>query len=165
MIVEYRSLDYSFVRLDIVYTEEEIRKYIQDPKTGKMMGSTSDKAGVGKTVDNGAESGIIEIEIGKSLSAVAKNYPVKLLDSNGHTKLAENQTISGKAFAGKGTKSEIRDRFRLERDYGISADDWKKVSGNAKIIENGKKVSVELHWYEANGEIFEMKVKRYLDES
>lgn len=60
MIVEYRSLDYSFVRLDIVYTEEEIRKYIQDPKTGKMMGSTSDKAGVGKTVDNGAESGIIE---------------------------------------------------------------------------------------------------------
>ena len=28
----------------------------------------------------------------------------------------------------------------------------------------GKKVKTELHWYEADGEIFEMKVKRYIED-
>ena len=41
-------------------------------------------------------------------------YPVKLPDSNQHVKLATGQTINGVTFAGKGTDTEIRDRFRLE---------------------------------------------------
>lgn len=31
--------------------------------------------------------------------------------------------------------------------------------------KNGKAVLAELHWYEANGEKYEIKIKRYLDES
>lgn len=103
--------------------------------------------------------------IGKGLGAAAKNYPVKLLDSRQHVKLAEGQRITGKVFAGNGTTTAIRDRFRLESDYKIPADKWKKVSGNGYIIMDGKKQKAELHWYEADGEIFEMKVKRYIDES
>ncbi len=114
-------------------------------------------------LDNDRKSNIIEI--GKSLSASAKNYPVKLPDSNQHVKLSEGQTIVVKAFAGKGTNVAIKGRFRLESKFNIPADEWKKVSGKGKIIENGKEVLAELHWYEADGEVYEMKVKRYLDES
>lgn len=63
-----------------------------------------------------------------SLGAAAKRYEVKLAEGNGHTKLAEGQKIEGKAFAGKGTDTEIRDKFRLESDYHIPADEWKSVA-------------------------------------
>ena len=116
-----------------------------------------------KVVENSAKSS--KMVIHKSLGAAAKNYQVKLADGNGHTKLVENQKIEGKVFAGKGTDSEIRDRFRLESDYHIPADEWEKVSGKGYVILDGKRVLAELHWYEADGEIYEMKVKRYLDES
>ncbi len=33
------------------------------------------------------------------------------------------------------------------------------------VVVDGKQVKAELHWYEADGEVVEMKVKRYLDES
>lgn len=79
-------------------------------------------------------------------------------------KLAENQNITGKVFAGKGSGVEIRDRFRLESMYHIPASEWQKVSGNGYIILKGKKQKVELHWYEADGQRVEMKVKRFLDE-
>ena len=108
---------------------------------------------------------IKEININRSIGAAARNYSVRLLDSKGHTKLAENQKIKGKTFAGKGTQTEIRDKFRLESDYHIPADEWEKVSGKGYVIIDGKPQYAELHWYEADGEIYEMKVKRYLDES
>ena len=104
------------------------------------------------------------ITVHRSLGAAAKRYNVKLAEGNSHTRLAENQVIEGKTFAGKGTNVEIRDRFRLERDYGIPASEWEKVSGKGYIIKNGKRVLVELHWYEANGEVYEMKEKRHIDE-
>lgn len=63
-----------------------------------------------------------------------------------------------------GTDTAFRERFRLESDYKISAGEWEKVSGVGYVMVAGKKRKAELHWYEANGEIVEMKVKRYLDE-
>lgn len=119
-----------------------------------------------KPLEKSATGDIIKsFSVGKGLGAAAKNYPVKLLDSKQHVKLAEGQSIPGKVFAGKGTSTEIRDRFRLESDYKIPADEWQKVSGTGYIVLDGKKQKAELHWYEAEGEIFEMKVKRYIDES
>lgn len=115
-----------------------------------------------QTLISGEKSGTIQI--GKSLGAKAKNYPVKLLDSNQRTKLVEGQSIKGTVFAGKGTGTEIRDRFRLEADYHIPADKWEKVSGEGYIVLNGKNRKAELHWYEADGEVYEMKVKRYINE-
>lgn len=119
-----------------------------------------------KTIENrlrgSSNSGIITVH--KSLGAAAKRYDVKLANGQGHTRLAEGQTITGKTFAGKGTDAEIRDRFRLESDYHIPANEWEKVSGEGYVMIDGKRVKAELHWYEANGEIYEMKIKRYIDE-
>ena len=83
-------------------------------------------------------------------------------DSRQHIKLAEGQKIEGLVFAGKGTDTEIRDRFRLEFTYGISSFEWQKVSGKGKVIVSSKEQMAELHWYEVNGEIVEMKIKRFL---
>ena len=115
-----------------------------------------------KTLENTGKSGIIKVS--KSVGAAGKNYPVKLPDSNQHVKLAIGQTIQGKVFAGKGTDEEIRDRYRLESAYGIPAEEWEKVSGEGKVIVDGKEVMAELHWYEANGEAHELKVKRFVDD-
>lgn len=104
------------------------------------------------------------IKVYRSLSAAAKRYNVRLAESRQYAKLAEGQTIKGKAFAGLGTNKEIRDRFRLESQYHIDADKWKKVSGKGYVIVEGKPKFAELHWYEAEGEVYELKVKRYLDE-
>ena len=121
----------------------------------------------GKSVDKSGGSGIIKTDevIGRSVGAAGKNYPVKLPDGN-HSKFAEGSTITKiKVFAGNGTNVPIRDAIYLESNYGIPAEKWQKVRGEGIIIENGKKRTVEIHWYEADGEKIKMKVKRYLDES
>ena len=153
-------------------------RWARDPETGEtytVPGNMTYKqwaakqTGLAKSVkplEKSTKSGIIKtVNIGRSVGASAKNYPVKLVESKQHVKLAEGQQIKGKVFAGKGTKVAIKDRFRLEADYKIAVDKWQKVSGNAYIILKGKKQKAELHWYEADGEIFEMKAKRYIDES
>ena len=106
-----------------------------------------------------------EILVIKSLSASGKNYPVRLPDGRNHAKLAPGQTIKGKIFAGKGTDTEIRVKHWLASTFNIPANEFAKASGNGIIIENGKERLVELHWYEAYGEKYDLKVKRYLDES
>ena len=119
-----------------------------------------------KALEKDAKSGIIKsFEVGRSIGAAAKRYSVKMPESKQHTKLAEGQKIEGVAFAGKGTNKEIRDRFRLESTYGIPASEWQKVSGNGMVIVDGKQQKAELHWYEAKGQVVEMKVKRFYDES
>jgi len=121
----------------------------------------------GKSVDKSGGSCIIKenIVIGRSVGAAGKNYPVKLPDGN-HAKFAEGSTITKiKVFAGEGTNVPIREAIFLESNYGIQADKWQKVRGEGIIIENGIKRTVEIHWYEADGEKIKMKVKRYLDES
>ncbi len=93
-----------------------------------------------------------------------KKYPVRLLNSKNRVKLADGQSIVGKVFAGKGTEKEIRERYKLEARFHQPAEQWQKVSGIGYVVINGKKVKAELHWYEANGNAVDMKVKRYLDE-
>lgn len=120
-----------------------------------------------KAVDKSGRSGIIREDevIGRSVGASAKNYPVRLPDGN-HAKFAEGSTITKiKVFAGNGTNVPIRNAVYLENDYGIPADKWQKVRGEAIIVENGKRRRAELHWYEADGTKIKIKVKRYLDES
>ena len=118
-----------------------------------------------KALDNNAKSDIIKsFEVGKSVGASAKKYPVKMPESKQHVKLAEGQHIEGTVFAGKGSKTEIRDRFRLESTYKHPASEWQKVSGNGFVVVDGKNKKAELHWYEAEGEMVEMKVKRFYDE-
>lgn len=107
-------------------------------------------------------SKIVSFNVGRSVGASAKNYPVRMPNSKQRVKLAEGQSIKGKVFAGKGTDVEIRDRFDISAIYNIPADEIKKVSGKGIVIIEGKEKKAELHWYEANGERYDMKIKRFL---
>lgn len=133
------------------------KRIIEDKKT------KSEAKKLTKEIDKIEKESIIRTH--RSLGAEGRNYPVKLPDSNGHTKFAEGQEIRGTTFAGKGTDTELRDRFRLEATYHIPADSWEKVSGKAKVIVDGKERLAEVHWYKANGYIYEHKIKRFLDGS
>ena len=118
-----------------------------------------------KALANDEKDGIMKtFNVGRSVGAAAKRYSVKMPESKQHTRLAEGQQIQGTVFAGKGTNKEIRMKFLLESRYNIPADEWQKVTGKGKVIVNGKTRKAELHWYEANGSIVELKVKRFLDE-
>ena len=120
----------------------------------------------GKSVDKSGGSGIIKTDevIGRSVGAAGKNYPVKLPDGN-HSKFAEGSTISKiKVFAGDGTDTPIRNAIYLECDYGIPAEKWQKVRGEGTVVFEGKKRIAEIHWYEADNEKYDMKVKRWVDE-
>ena len=120
----------------------------------------------GKSVDKSGGSGIIRTDevIGRSVGAAGKNYPVKLPDGN-HSKFAEGSTITKiKVFAGDGTDTPIRNAIYLECDYGIPAEKWQKVRGEGTVVFEGKKRIAEIHWYEADNEKYDMKVKRWLDE-
>jgi hypothetical protein len=146
-------------------TLKERAKFFGLDKTKEFNNYKNKYLKAAKTVENTGKSDIIKtVEVMKSLGAASKKYPVKLPDSRQHAKLSEGQKITGKTFAGKGTDTAIRERFRLESDYKIPADEWEKVSGVGYVVVDGKKRKAELHWYEANGEIVQMKVKRYINE-
>ena len=119
-----------------------------------------------KSVANSENSGIIKENeiIGRSVGAAGRNYPVRLPNGN-HAKFAEGTTITKiKVFAGKGTDIPIREAIYLENDFGIPAEDWQKIRGEGIIVFKGKNRPAEIHWYEADGEKFKLKVKRWLDE-
>lgn len=105
-----------------------------------------------------------DILIGRSVGAAGKNYPVRLPNGN-HTRLAEGTKITKvRVFAGKGTNTPIRNSFYFESTYKIKANEWQKVRGEGTVVFEGKNRTAELHWYEADGEKVDMKVKRWLDE-
>ncbi len=107
-----------------------------------------------------ANNKIGDVHIGRSVGAAAKNYPV-LISGNEHGRLKEGTSITKiKLIAGKGHKNEIRNRFRLESDYHIPADKWQKMRGDGYVEHKGSVIHAELHWYEADDERVEMKVKR-----
>ena len=118
-----------------------------------------------KAVDNKKESGIMKsFNIGKSIGSAAKNYPVRMPGSKQHVKIAEGQSIEGTVFAGFGTDKEIRDKRKIEAIYKLPASKLQKVSGKGFVIVDGKQRKAELHWYEADGEKADFKIKRFLDE-
>ena len=67
---------------------------------------------------------------------------------------------------GKGTNKPLADNYRIAIRNGIkNPDDISKMSGNGVVVDNGVNRPAEIHWYVANGEEFEFKVKRYQDET
>lgn len=114
---------------------------------------------------NGSELIKDNIEIGKSLGASGKNYPVKLPDGN-YSKFAEGtEIVDVKTFAGKGTNIPIKEAIFLENDYKIKAEKWEKVRGTGYVLDKSTPRKAEVHWYEADNLKVKMKVKRWYDES
>lgn len=118
-----------------------------------------------KSSENHGKIKMPDIKIIKAVGASGKNYPIELPGGN-HTRFIEGTKITNvTVFAGKGTDVKIKDTKRLEATYNIPKDEWMKVSGNGYIMSEGTKKHVEVHWYQADDDRYEMKVKRYLDES
>ena len=119
-----------------------------------------------KRVDKSGKSGIIKADeiIGRSLGASAKNYPVRLPDGN-HAKFQEGSSITKiKVIAGSGTKVQIRDAVYLQERYKIPAEKWQKCRGDGVVLVDGVPRKAEIHWYEADGEKHDIKIKRWLDD-
>lgn len=66
-------------------------------------------------------------------------------------------------FAGKGTKTPIREAPRLSAMYGVPESEWSKVRGDGYVDVHGISTHIEIHWYESpqTGRI-ELKEKRTL---
>ena len=104
-----------------------------------------------KKVANSEKSGIIkkkDIEIGKSVVAMAKNYDVLLPDGT-YSKLTEGTAITDiEVFAGKGTNKELRVREYLAKNYGGKAENWQHTKGRGFVDYNGESRKAVLHWFE-----------------
>lgn len=143
---------------------------LPDPSRTQVYGygrSISQKAvSAQKKFDKSGKSGIIKADeiIGRSLGASAKNYPVRLPDGN-HAKFQEGSSITKiKVIAGSGTKAQIRDAVYLQERYKIPAEKWQKCRGDGVVLVDGVPRKAEIHWYEADGEKHDIKIKRWLDD-
>ena len=89
--------------------------------------------------------------IPRSLSARWANYDIAMPDGTVAHFVEGTKLHHIEVFAGKGTKTPIRDVDRLVRTYGGKAEDWQKVKGIGTIVlENGEEEEVELHWYQCD---------------
>lgn len=143
---------------------EDAVRYSQDQ--AKQLNNTKIKINK-PSIDKISKSGIIKenIEIGRSIGAASKNYPIKLPSGN-HGKILEGTEITDVVvFAGKGTGTPIRNAKLLEERYDIPAKEWEKVRGTAYIRAGDTNKKAELHWYEARGLRVEMKVKKYYEDA
>lgn len=93
-------------------------------------------------------------------SGSGKNYPVKIGPTE-HVKIADDYIKSVTVIAGKGTSTRLKDVNRLSHIYNMPKNSWQKVSGITHIYHNNERVKVEIHWYEANGVRYEVKVGRF----
>ncbi|WP_010247788.1 hypothetical protein [Peptoniphilus rhinitidis] len=92
-----------------------------------------------------------------------KNYPIKFIGSD-HVKFDSQKVENVIVIAGQGVKTPIRDAPRLESFYRHPKNKWQKISGTTKIKFKGKTLKAEIHWYEANGQREEIKLKRIFED-
>lgn len=106
-----------------------------------------------------------KIYIGRSVGAMAKNYPVKDPDSRQHYKFAEGTVISKvKVIMGDGTNKPLSEKYKIALRNGIKNPNLiKKLRGEGFIVVDGITKKAELHWYEAENKKFEFKIKRFFE--
>lgn len=68
-------------------------------------------------------------------------------------------------FAGAGKKKPVGVEPHLISQYGGTKGSWKHTRGEAEVLDNGKSVKAELHWFESKdvGQV-NLKVKRFMED-
>ena len=84
----------------------------------------------------------------RSLSAKWGNEEVRMPDGTVAHFVEGSKLHHKEVFAGKGTRTPIRDVDRLVNTYGGNAEDWQKIKGFGTLELNGKSFEGEVHWYE-----------------
>ena len=99
----------------------------------------------------------------RSLSAKWANEDI-LMPNGGIAHFVEGSKLHHKeVFAGKWTKTSIRDVERLVQTYGGKPEDWQKVKCIGSLEQNGKNFDAEIHWYQKDDyEKKEIKFKKEL---
>lgn len=105
-----------------------------------------------------------DISTKKFTRGSGKNYPIRIGNSE-HVKFDNEIVESVTVIAGKGTSVDIRDVRRLQNIYNEPEKRWEKTTGITYIRYKNKRLKAEIHWYEANGKRYEIKVRKVFDES
>lgn len=93
-----------------------------------------------------------DIEIGKSLSAKAKNYIVMDLQTGERYHFVEGTKIQNvEVFAGKGTKKEFRKAQKYANRCGGRPEDWQHAKGFGLLATPDGDREAEVHWVQCPG--------------
>lgn len=87
-------------------------------------------------------------QLPRSLSAKWANEDVKMPDGTIAHFVEGSKLHHKEVFAGKGTRTPIRDVDRLVKTYGGEAEEWQKVKAIGTLEQGGKSFEAEIHWYE-----------------
>lgn len=122
-----------------------------DPSNGRFTSGSSGGGGLSdKMLTKEASDDVLylpDIEIGRSVSAKAKNYDVLDLISGEEFHFVEGTHLQNvEVFAGKGTKSVYRKAYVYANKYGGKPEEWQHVKGNGILDYYGEHRRAAVHW-------------------
>ena len=108
---------------------------------------------------------LLDIEIGRSVGAKAKNYDIMDLATGEIFHLVEGTRLHDvEVFAGKGTRTIFRDAEKYAERYGGNPENWQHTKGFGTVDYYGDEIEAELHWVQCEGiGKFEFFVKRWFE--
>ena len=121
-------------------------------------------------LQNSPDNGTIitsDMEIGRSLGAMARNYDVIAPDGTVY-KFAEGTRLqNAEIFAGNGAKNPLNEFVKegLSDEYGGDPESWQHAKAIGYIDDMGEHRKAEVHWFQSPtaGKV-KFKVKEWLDE-
>ena len=115
----------------------------------------------GKMLTEGIKSGKIPLLD----RTVGRNQTVTAMGQDGSMeryKLAPGSKITDAyIFAGGPGQKPISVAHFLEGKTGIPASQWRKAQGHGVVLNAGAQEGAVLHWFEANGEMYSVKVVKW----
>ena len=136
----------------------------QDAAVMEYPGQPSEKNGrfsEGKMLTEGIKSGKIPLLD----RTVRRNQTVTAMGQDGSMeryKLAPGSKITDAyIFAGGPGQKPISVAHFLEGKTGIPASQWRKAQGHGVVLNAGAQKGAVLHWFEANGEMYSVKVVKW----
>lgn len=115
----------------------------------------------GKMLTEGIKSGKISLLD----RTVGRNQTVTAMGQDGSMeryKLAPGSKITDAyIFAGGPGQKPISVAHFLEGKTGIPASQWRKAQGHGVVLNAGAQKGAVLHWFEANGEMYSVKVVKW----
>lgn len=115
----------------------------------------------GKMLTEGIKSGKIPLLD----RTVGRNQTVTAMGQDGSMeryKLAPGSKITDAyIFAGGPGQKPISVAHFLEGKTGIPASQWRKAQGHGVVLNAGTQKGAVLHWFEANGEMYSVKVVKW----
>ena len=148
----------------VVEVSAPFESIAQDAAVMDYPGQPREKNGrfsEGKMLTEGIKSGKIPLLD----RTVGRNQTVTAMGQDGSMeryKLAPGSKITDAyIFAGGPGQKPISVAHFLEGKTGIPASQWRKAQGHGVVLNAGAQKGAVLHWFEANGEMYSVKVVKW----